>query len=337
MRTSSLGAETVTAIGMGDVSLARSALRNVDLGEVTRALHGALGAGFDLIDVAGDQDSERLVGDAVRALRVRDRAIVATTVPALVHRVGVPTRDVLPARLPLGYVTERIESTLRATRFEALPLAQLPVRGAWRGSSAWPELQGLCARMVREGKVLRWGLMIDEIEDDTIGLVEEGFTSLQLTFNLCDRAAEPVIAAAQKKHIAVLARRPLAGGALAGTIGPGMKLARIDDRRDLDDTQLERIAVGVAKLAAFVKTVPAAARSCEAGKQALEAALKRRPENIECATVAELALRYVLDRGVIALPRLHRNDRVPEAMLAALSEPLSIDLRRRLDTEQIFS
>jgi aryl-alcohol dehydrogenase-like predicted oxidoreductase len=210
------------------------------------------------------------------------------------------------------------------------------MRAAWRASSAWPELRGLCARLVQEGKVVRWGLVIDNIEDDTVELVDEDFSSLQLTFNLCDRAAEPVIAAALKKQIAVLARRPLAGGALAGSIGPGMKLARIDDRLAIDDAQLEKIAAAVARLAAFVKIVPPAARSCEAGQQALEAALKNRPDHIECETIAELALRFVIDRGVFALPRLHRGDRVLETMLAGVAPPLSTDLRARLDTEQTF-
>src|SRR5438128_1135692 len=135
MRVRMLGGDgpTVAAVGAGDVSLARAAARGVDVGEVERALHEAIAAGVQLIDVA--EDAEPLVGDAVRALRVRDRVIVAT-------------------RAPLRGLQQRVEASLRATRLDVLPLVQLPVRAADVASRTWPELRGACERLVREGKVL---------------------------------------------------------------------------------------------------------------------------------------------------------------------------------------
>ncbi len=317
MRRVALGDTSVAAIGLGDICLARSAARRVDHGEVARTLHAALEAGLDLVDVSSD--AEELAGDSVRSLRVRDRVIVATRVPA------IGTRDVLSDRLPARYVQDRVERSLRATRLDAIPLVQLAVRAFWRSSSAWPELAGTCARLVREGKVLRWGAITDTIEDDTAQLADEPWlVSLSVPFSLCARAAEPLLGS----RLALLARRPLGGGALAGTLGPGVRLPPDDDRNELDERELAKIAVGVAKLSRFVKRTPPAARSCDPAKAQLEK--NPRLPHLEADTLPELALRAVIDRGAIALPRLHRHEHVVAALLAGSAPPLSTP-------EQIFS
>jgi aryl-alcohol dehydrogenase-like predicted oxidoreductase len=357
-------------IGIGDVSLARSATRGVDSSELTRTVHAALETGIDHIEVAPEDDSEKLVGNALRALRLRDRVLVLTRVPAL-----TATRDVLLERLPPKYVVDRVESALRSSKLDVLPLVQLELRAAWRSSKAWPELVDTCQRLVREGKALQYAAWVPQIEDDTAELLSEPWLSaLNLPYSLCEREAEPLIAAAKKPpeptpavateappvddalaaaaardpmiasvlasqlivapspvatpttpaepppRKAILARRVLAGGALAGTLGPGAKLRQRDDR-ELDAATLERIAVGVAKLARFVKETPPAARASEAAKQQLER--NTRPDHVECETLPELALRYVLDHGVIALPRIHRHEHLIYLPLIAAAPPLS--------------
>ena len=251
----------------------------------------------------------------MRALRLRDDALVACGLRAT---GGVP-----PARA----VQAHVEDLLRATRLDALPLALVPLRAAWRAMSPWPELAGTCARLVREGKVLRWGAELAALDDETAELAREPWLcALALPYSACERDAEPVIAAALEQHRAVLARRPLAGGGLAGALGPGAPLAPRDERRALN---LEPFAVVAARLAPLVAHEPAAARSSDAARQAREAA--RRPEHVEAQTLAELALRYALDRGVLALPRLHRAAHVPDALAALTAPPLSPALRARIE------
>jgi aryl-alcohol dehydrogenase-like predicted oxidoreductase len=321
MRRVTLGDASVAAIGLGDICLARSAARRVDHGEVARTLHAALEAGLDLVDTA--TDAEQLVGDAVRSLHLRDRVIVATRVPA------IGTRDVLSDRLPVRYVQDRVERALRATHLDAIPLVQLQVRAFWRSSSAWPELAGTCARLVREGKVLRWGAITDAIEDDTAQLADEPWlVSLSVPFSLCAREAEGLLGS----RLALLARQPLAGGALTGTIGPGVRLPPDDDRLDLDERELTQAAVAVARLSRFVKRVPPAARSCDPAKAQLEK--NPRLPHVEADTVAELALRAVIDRGAIALPRIHRHEHVVAALLAASAPPLPANTLSELFPQQ---
>ena len=334
---------SIASVGAGDVSVSCAAHRGLDANDVNRALHQVIEAGLDLIDVAAEEAAEQLVADAIRALRVRDRVIAAYRVPAITARLGIPTRDTLPERLPPRYLVERVESILRATRLDAIPLAQLTVRAVWRASRAWPEVVGTCERLVREGKVLDWAAFVDTVEDDTLELTTEEpwFAAISVPFSLCERAADPIVlsaasvsaapatTAAAERKLAVLARRPLAGAALAGTLGPGVKFRLHDERRTIDDRALERVAVGAAKLAPFAKQTPPAARSSEAAKAQLEK--NRRPDHVHAQTVAELALRYVVTRGAIALPRLHRIEHVADALIAAHSPPLPADLLAQLE------
>jgi aryl-alcohol dehydrogenase-like predicted oxidoreductase len=266
--------------------------------------------------------------------------IVATRVPILDELPGAPKRDTLRERLPVAYLQQRIEASLRATRLEVLPLAQLALRPAWIASPAWPELVGACARLVREGKVLAWGAVLDELPAEPDLLAEPWLAALSVVYHLFDRRAEALFEAASTHKLAVLARQPLAGGALAGALGPGAVLPPRDDRHALDAAALERIAVAMARLSALVKREPPAARSCDAARAIAERVGRpgqparpgepARPEHLECADVAELALRFAIDRAGIALPRLHRCEHVPAAIAAASAPPLSAALVARV-------
>jgi aryl-alcohol dehydrogenase-like predicted oxidoreductase len=312
-----LGSAIVTVVGCGDVSLPIASARGVDARDLAAALDRALEAGITLVDVAADADSERLAGDAIRAHRLRDTVTLATHV----------------AR---GDIRASVEASLRATRLEVLPLVQLPL--------PTPPAE-LCMRLVREGKVLQWGLCVDAPPEPpppappapTSLLVtpydipaapapsklafEPWLVSLALPFSLCDRRAAPLLA---DPALPILARHPLAGGALAGTLGPGVKLALRDDRLAIDAATLERIALTLTRLVPFVRDVPPAARAY------LDRA-PRRTRDPEATTIAELALRYAIDRGAIVLPRLHRAEHVVDAVAAASAPPLSPDLTGQLN------
>src|SRR3954469_3737886 len=137
VRTTAL-APGVTAVGCGDFSLAVAANRGVDAREVERTLHHALELGITLVDVhPGETDAERLAAATLRTLRARDRVVITTTVPHVPPKPGgPPRRDRLPELLPVRYVQQAVEDSLRATKLDALPLVQLPLRSAWRTSSA---------------------------------------------------------------------------------------------------------------------------------------------------------------------------------------------------------
>ncbi|HEY4178372.1 MAG TPA: hypothetical protein VGM90_16105 [Kofleriaceae bacterium] len=388
MRTRQLGDTTATAVGAGDVSLAIAASRGVDRSDTERALTAALSSGLTFVDVhPGEADAERLAAEVIRSLRGRDRITLAVTIPTL------NGRDTPIDQLPPRYIQAAVEAALRTTKLDALPLVQLPLRPNWPSSKAWPELVGTAARLVREGKVLSWGIRLEDADtsvvtetardpdDDTEEespithlaplLAETWFISLSVVFNACMGTAGALIdatlapipygplapapaasgfagsslilspfaitetapapltkAPGSARQLAILARQPLAGRALAGTLGPGVKLSLRDDRQ-LDPATLDRLALSVARLARLVRTTPPAATSTQAGRDIVVNG--KRPEHVSAFTLAELALRYVIDRGAIALPRLHRHEHVPETLMAGTAEPLTPDIVEILD------
>jgi aryl-alcohol dehydrogenase-like predicted oxidoreductase len=117
MWSPSLGARSV---GIGEVGLAIAAARGNDRAGVSRALHVALETGLELVDLAAEDDAERLAGEVIRDLRLRDKAIAAVRIQAL----SAPrARDAPSDRMPLRYVQARVEAALRNTRLDALPLS----------------------------------------------------------------------------------------------------------------------------------------------------------------------------------------------------------------------
>ncbi|MGC4117878.1 MAG: hypothetical protein QM765_25690 [Myxococcales bacterium] len=365
----------VSTVGIGEFRLATCELRGVS--DIERTLHHALRSNLTFVEVADEDIAERMVGDAVRSLRLRDVVMVATR---------IPNRRELPAP---GYVQQQVEASLRASKLDALPLAMLPLSTAWLASSAWLDLAGTLVRLVREGKVLRWGARLDLAgaerdgrlteELEAAAALRDPFCAISIALSACDRRglpllegvitkpppvvkkkkkpaglivslddadddllADPQLAALvgmipkqpevvepeRVKSLPILAREPLAGGALAGMLGPGMRMSPRDDRQSIDAATLQRIAVAAAALAPLVRDQPPAARSSEAAKQMLERG--KRPEHVEAFTLAELALRFVVDRGAIALPRLHQRDYVTAALIAGSAKPLSSAVHERL-------
>lgn len=386
-----LGDFALTRVGYGDLSFTRATARNVDPRDVERALSDGLDLGVTLVDVADEEPAQRLAGDTVRALRLRDRVLTAFRVPALAS-----SRNALVDRYPAEYLQTAVENVLRITKLDALPLVQLALSPTWLSSPAWPELAGTCARLVREGKAMHWGAVVDDAArstDEVLALAAEPWlASIHVHFNLCERAAEPLLRAASappepeaepepppppaptglvveasmldlmsamlasplagaidpaallgplptttpamppkppRPRALIFASRPLAGGMLAGTHAPGAKLALHDDRRTLDDATLGRVTEGIARLAAYVRQLPPAATATETARGIVERTKRR--EDLEVRTVAELALRFVLDHGAIALPRLHRREHVAETLALASAPRLPDWLHERLD------
>src|SRR5437764_409524 len=84
--------------------------------------------------------------------------------------------------------------------------------------------------------------LLDEPEHEAAPalIAEPWLSAASVVYHLCDRRAEPVLTAAAARELCVLARRPLAGGALTGSLGPGVLLPPRDDRGSLGGPTLER-------------------------------------------------------------------------------------------------
>src|SRR5262249_10102099 len=89
-------------------------------------------------------------------------------------------------------------------------------------SPTWAELVGTCARLIREGKVLAWGALLDQPDDDAAPalLAEPWLAAVSVAYHLWERRAEPLFEAAVKRELALLARPPLSRGAAVRAPAP---------------------------------------------------------------------------------------------------------------------
>lgn len=288
---------TVTATGLGTHGH-RPGIRGTDRALAARAVYVAIEAGCQLVDVsAGWGDAEVVAGEAVRELRAAERVVVSTHVYPQLRPVDPAFGEWNPVEraLPPEAVQRAVEDSLRATRLEVLPLVWLDGwRDAWLDDSGWPILRGTLERLIREGKVLAWGLgALPARPDEAVrGAADPIVTAVAARHSLFDRAAETVLLpAVRAAGAAFVARAPLADGALAGEVGPGLTFWPGDERARWSPAILAAIIPDVARLCAFVREVPPAARSTDGGRAVLET-LRRHPE-VAHRTLAELALAFV--------------------------------------------
>ena len=349
----------VTVVGLGTRGLG-GGLRGIEPEDVARVVPAAIELGCTLVDVSPAWSASlRVTGEAVRELRARDRVCVACHVPPLSARSSLEGAIAAAAPSPLvpserseskdarrraptaaraqppGYVQQTVEDALRALRTEALSLAWLGGwRDAWLDEQVWPELLGTLLRLVREGKVLAWGVVApDDAPGDAVRAVAEPWVAaVSARYSLFDRAAaDELLPAAAKADVAVIARAPLARGALGGELGPTVRFPPEDERRTWSEPRLASIVPELARLAAFVTHTPPAAASTVAGRTLLENL--RRGDDLTCATVAELALGFVIETpGVTAaIPGLRTIPHLAAALGAASAPPLPARLRAALD------
>ena len=212
-------------MGFGSWGLGGDMWRGVDPSEARRALVTALDSGISLVDTAliyGHGQSERVVGEVIRDMRLRDECVVATKIPPLDGRWPPKPDAALDTVFPAGYVQRSVEDSLRNLRAEVLGVEQLHVwLDDWLDSPYWPELEGVMARMVREGKVLHWGVSVNDHAPETALriLAHDLIETVQVIYNIFDRSPEAeLLPRAAKHNVGVMARCPFDEGALVGAV-----------------------------------------------------------------------------------------------------------------------
>jgi aryl-alcohol dehydrogenase-like predicted oxidoreductase len=315
---------TIAVIGVGGKGLT-GARRGVEPADVQRAIAAAIEAGGELVDLSAPGsagDAERRVGDELRALRARDRVVVATAAAGTGGRPPAP-----------GPLQAAVEASLRALRVDAVPLCQLAGwRDAWLDDRGWPELRGALARLVGEGKVLAWGAIAPDDELPARALAEPWLASVQIRYSLFDRRAdEAFLPAAAAARVGVIAREPLAGGGLAGDLGPGTTFPPGDERRAWPGARWLALPPAHARLAALVSRTPPVAAATDDGRALLDG-LRRGPDLAE-ATVAELALRFAVAHPAItaAIPGARTPGHAIANLACADGRPLPARVKAALD------
>ena len=249
----------------------------VDDRESLAAMHAAVDAGvtfFDTADVYGDGRSERLVG---QLLRERPEELVVAT------KFG--------RRVPLdlaAYVYENFRAWIERSRVnlgvETVDLVQLH-------SLPWetyytPSVFDACDRLVEEGLIRAYGVSVEKVEEALKAIEYPGVATVQIIFNAFrQRPAELFLRQAAEHDVGVIARVPLASGLLTGKFDRTTSFAADDHRaynRHGESFDVGETFSGV---------------DFEAGLEAVE---ELRPLVPPGATLAQLALRWILDFAAVS-------------------------------------
>ena len=291
----------VGAIGLGCWQL------GADWGEVSEAdalgvLHGAADAGvtfFDTADVYGDGRSETIVGGFLR-----ERGGGITVATKMGRRVD---------QVPENYTRENFRAWNDRSRanlgVDTLDLVQLhcPPTPVYSRDEVYDALDELVA----EKRVAAYGVSVETVAEARTAIARPGTASVQIILNAFrQKPVTEVLPAAVEAGVAVIARVPLASGLLSGRYSADTTFA-VDDHRTYNRSG---DAFDVGETFAGVPF--------DVGLEAVE---RLRPLVPADATMAQFALRWILDQpGVtVVIPGARHADQARANAAADALAPLT--------------
>ena len=215
----------VSEVGFGAWGIGGEMWRGVDDSEGRKALREAVEQGITFFDTAlayGNGHSERVIGETLKDEIRGNRAVVATKIPPMNRewpgKASYKLGDVFPA----NYIASSTEQSLKNLRMEALHVQQLHVwNDVWLDDRDWEASYRQIVRLKQEGKVLHWGISINDHAPETAlkVLSDPLFETAQVIYNIYDRSPEKALfALAKRKPLGIIVRVPFDEGALTGQI-----------------------------------------------------------------------------------------------------------------------
>jgi aryl-alcohol dehydrogenase-like predicted oxidoreductase len=225
----------VSAVGQGTWAMGAK-WGPTDDQQSMRTLHHALDLGCRFIDTAqeyGDGRSEQLIG---RVFRERgERVPVGTKVPPIdMLWETTPGVTQIREKFPAQYLIERCEVSLRNLGVDCLDVYYLHTWcPSWNEETEWYEAM---QRLRDQGKIKGIGISVSDARPaEANGSIEAGRVDVvQLIYNMLDqRAATEVFPVARQHNVGMVARVPLASGALVGHWTPRTTFPPDDWRHDV--------------------------------------------------------------------------------------------------------
>lgn len=297
---------TVSSIGFGAWAIGGS-WGDVSEADARATLEAALDAGVTFVDTAdvyGDGRSERIVRDVLKS-RSGDRPVVAT-------KAGRRIDPHVAEGYTFKAIEEFVDRSLRNLGVDRIDLLQLhcPPTGVYYR----PELFADLDRLVEKGKLKFLGVSVEKVEEALKAIEYPNVASVQIIYNMFrQRPDDLFFARAKSKGVAVIARVPLASGLLSGKMSGATTFAD-DDHRSFN-RHGEAFDVGET-----FAGVPY--------EVALEAVEKLRPLVPAGATMAQMALRWILmnDAVSVVIPGARTPDQARANAAADALAPLSPDV-----------
>ncbi|MEQ4301886.1 aldo/keto reductase [Plantactinospora sp. B6F1] len=277
------------------------------LAVLTAAVEGGV-TFLDTADVYGDGRSEQLIG---RFLRERPDA--GLTVATKMGRRVPQTPD--------AYVLENFRAWTDRSRanlgVDVLDLVQLhcPPTPVFSTDAVYDALDTLVA----EGRIAAYGVSVETCDEALTAITRPGVASVQIILNaLRHKPVERVLPAALAAGVGVIARVPLASGLLSGRYDAHTTFPS-DDHRNYN-RHGESFDVGETFSGVDYET-------------GLEAVRRLRPAVPEGATMAQFALRWILDQpGVtVVIPGARNAGQARANVAAAALPPLSAEATATVD------
>jgi aryl-alcohol dehydrogenase-like predicted oxidoreductase len=226
----------VSEVGFGAWAIGGTWWGPQDDRDSREALRQSLDMGCNFIDTAwvyGQGHSERLIGSVIRERG--ERPIIATKVPPLnwdwENRPGTPFSNVFTPE----WMISKTEESLKNLGVDCVDVLQLHTwcRG-WDAQAA--PLLATVARLKREGKIRAFGISLrDKGSDEANDLIRwRQVDCLQIFFNLFyQEPIEKVFPLARRYGVGVIARVPMAFGALSGRFTARTRFIGDDHRANL--------------------------------------------------------------------------------------------------------
>jgi aryl-alcohol dehydrogenase-like predicted oxidoreductase len=276
---------------------------NVLVSEVASAVDEAIDRGVNLFDTAdcyGLGDSERRLGELVRARR--DKIMVATKFGVRVDAGGRVSYDSSPQ-----WAERALDASLERLRTDCVDLFQLH---HWDGHTPIVDTLARMERLRSAGKC-RYVGATNVRSADLPATLPEGFVSLSLEYSLVAREADLDVRAAAGRGLSFLCYGILAQGLLSGRYGPQHRFGA-DDRRSRA-TYVQHHGARRERNSGIIAVLSAAAAALD-------------------ASPVQVAIAWVLQRlpRAIALVGIKRPAQLRDA-LGALEINLTHPWRSRLD------
>lgn len=300
----------VSSVGIGTWAMGSQWGAQADQ-ESIAALHRALDLGCQLLDTAqvyGDGRSEQLIG---RVLKERGEQVpVATKVPPMDGNwETIPGVTAIRDKFPAHYLIERCEVSLRNLQVECVDIYQLHTWcSGWNNETEWYEAM---LKLREQGKIKAIGISVsDHRPNEANGTITAGrVDSIQVIYNLLEqRPRFELLPLARSHNVGILARVPLASGALAGKWNEQQTFAPDDWRASVFTGEALRRTVSRVN------------------------ALKEIAAEVGC-TMVELAVRYCISDPAVSstIPGARDPQQAESLMRAMQAGPLPKKALRRIE------